>query len=188
MKHTILASLLIGVAAVSAPAFVNSQNVVPPNPVRVGGVGPAVAGSAKVTMIPEKALTFIVEYYPGAGIVSMEKEYASNSYEIELSDGTELEFDSAGNLTDIDSETALADDVVKDILPARAYNQLKGDNLTSNIDSIEVTKNGYNVELNVPEDVEYFFSMEGFSYRKSRISHSSDRMERGRVFLADYQS
>lgn len=161
MKHTIFASLLIGLAAVSAPAFVNAQNVVPAKPIRVGGVGPVKSGSVKVTMIPEKALTFIVEYYPSAAIVTMEKEYASNTYEVKLNEGTELEFDAAGNLIDIDSETIIPEDVVKAVLPSQAYTQLKNDNLSANIESIEVTKKGYNVELNIPEDVEYFFSMEG---------------------------
>jgi len=163
MRHAKIAALLLGIAAIASPAFAVSQNVVPNAPINVGGVGPAVAGSVQAGTLPEAALTFVVEYYPAAGIVECEKNYLQNTYEIELSDGTDLEFDKAGNLIEIDSSdnNVLSDTVIQAVLPAQAYNQLKTKNATGMVESIEHNKEGYKVELNDQADTKYYFADNG---------------------------
>lgn len=162
MKKNFFTALLMGVAAIAAPVMAVSQNVVPDKPIYVGGVGPVVSGSTPVEMIPLNGIRFIVENYPAAGIVSMDKEYASNSYDVKLNNGTELEFNSKGDLIEIEAadNTNIPEDVVKAILPDKAYNLLENDGLTSCVESISMVNNGYKIDFNIPEDVEYFYSVE----------------------------
>lgn len=162
MKKTILTSIFAGMLAIIAPAFANAQqqNVVPNQPINVGGVGPAMSEAVK--MIPIEGIRFIVEYYPDEGIVSMDKEFASNSYDVKLTNGTEIEFNSKGNVIEIEAadNTVIPQDVIQAILPAKTFNVLQNDGIAANIESIEVGKKGYQIETNLPEDVDYFYEFE----------------------------
>ena len=161
MKKTLLTSLLLGIAAIAAPLAVSAQqNVVPDRPINIGGVGPAM--SENVKMIPINGIRFIVEYYPDDGIVSMEKEFASNTYDVKLTNGTEIEFNSKGNVIEIDAadNSTIPLDVLQAVLPANTYQALQNDGIASNVESIEMTKGGYQIETNIPEDVEYFYEFE----------------------------
>lgn len=51
--------------------------------------------------VPEKILAFLTEKYPNSKVNSIELE-DNGGYEIELTDGTDLEFDKNGNLIEID--------------------------------------------------------------------------------------
>lgn len=161
MKKTLLTSLFLGIAALAAPVFASAQSVVPSKPIYTGGVGPAVSGSAAVQMIPIDGIRFIVENYPDEGIVSMDKEFASNTYDVTLTNGTELEFNSKGQVIEIDAadNTDIPESVIQAMLPAKAYNALKDYGIAANIESIEVVKNGYKIDMNLPEDTEYFYSI-----------------------------
>lgn len=161
MKNTILTSLLIGMAAISAPFNSNAQsNVVPDRPLNVCSVGPAMSESVK--MIPINGIRFIVENFPDEGIVSMNKEFASNTYDVKLTNGTEIEFNSQGNVVEIDAadNTTIPVSVLQAVLPANTFNALQNDGIASNVESIEVTKGGYEIDTNLPADVEYFYEFE----------------------------
>ncbi len=161
MKKTFLTSLLLGCAAMSMPFMANAQQVaVPEKPINVGGVGPAVSEAVK--MIPIDGIRFIIENYPAEGIVSMDKEFASNTYEVKLSDGTEIEFNSKGNVIEIDAadNAVLPEEVVQAILPAKTYQALKNDGIASHVESIEVTKTGYEIDTDIPNDIDYFYQFE----------------------------
>lgn len=162
MKKTVLTSICLAMAALSTPLIGNAQNnVVPDKPVYIGGVGPAVSGSASVKMIPIEGIRFIVENYPADGIVSMEKEFASNTYDVKLTDGTEIEFNAKGNVIEIDAadNADIPESVIQAVLPVKAYNKLKNDGIADNIESIEVVKDGYKIDVDVP-DVEYLYVVE----------------------------
>lgn len=152
---------MLGLAAFAAPFVSMAQKVVPDKPIYVGGVGPAVSGSTEVQMIPIDGIRFIVENYPAEGIVSMEKEYASNTYEVTLTNGTDLEFNSKGTLVEIDAadNQDIPEDVVQSVLPAKAYAALKDNGLASYVESIKVVKDGYKIDMNLPEDIEYIYSV-----------------------------
>lgn len=157
MKHTLFAAFALGIAALATPNLTCGQNVVPDAPIRIGGVGPAISGSEPVEMLPKPALTFIVEYYPAEGIVEMEKEFLDKNYEVTLTDGTELEFDSKGNIIEVDASDCkvIPEDVVKAMLPDNVYSELKGKNQTCRIESIKNTAKGVKVEI---DDRDYFFA------------------------------
>ena len=163
MKKTLLTSLLLGVAAIATPFVANAQQkIVPDKPIYVNNLGPAVSGSESVTMIPINGIRFIVENYPAEGIVSMEKEFASNTYEVKLTNGTELEFNTKGNLVEIDAadNTDIPESVVQSVLPAKAYSFLQNEGIASNIESIKMEKGGYTIDMNLPGDIEYFYAIE----------------------------
>lgn len=161
MKKTIFKTLMLGVAAVAAPLMANAQqNVVPDKPINVGGVGPAVSESVK--MIPIDGIRFIVENYPDEGIVSMDKEFASNTYDVKLTNGTEIEFNSKGNVIEIEAadNMVIPEDVIQAILPVKTFQALKEDGIASHVESIEVTKTGYDIDTDIPDDIEYFYEFE----------------------------
>lgn len=162
MKNTILPLLALGFAAIVSPSLVSAQKVVPDKPIYVGGVGPAVSGSEPISMLPEPALVFIVENYPAAGIIEMEKEFADNSYEVRLTGGTELEFDSKGNIKEVDAADGqfIPAEVVKAVLPASAYTQLQSKNAVTNVESIECKADCVKVEcLCGGTETEYSFAL-----------------------------
>lgn len=149
-------------AAAAMPLMGKAQKAVPDEPIYPGAnVGPAVSGSASVKMIPIEGIRFIVENYPKYGIVSMEKEFAPNTYDVKLTDGTEIEFNSKGNVIEIDAaeDQDIPESVIQAILPVKAYNKLKNDGIADNIESIEVVKGGYKIDVNIP-DAEYFYAVE----------------------------
>lgn len=161
MKKTILTSLFIGLATLTAPFIANAQqNVVPNKPIRIGGVGPAMSESVK--MIPIDGIRFIVENYPDEGIVSMDKEFDTNTYDVKLTNGTEIEFNSKGNVVEIDAEgdNAIPAEVIKAIVPSTTYQAMQKDGIVSNIESIEKNNSGYKIETNLPQDLEYFYTFE----------------------------
>lgn len=161
MKKTLLTTLFLAAAAVSAPVALNAQqSVVPNRPINIGGVGPATGESVK--MIPINGIRFIVENYPDEGIVSMDKEFASNTYDVKLTNGTEIDFNAQGNVIEIDAadNSTIPVEVLQAVMPAGAFQALQNDGIASNVESLEVTKGGYQIETNIPEDVEYFYEFE----------------------------
>ena len=163
MKKTFLTSLLLGAAAIATPFFANAQqNIVPDKPIYVNNIGPAVSGSEPVTMIPINGIRFIVENFPDEGIVSMDKEFASNTYDVKLTNDTELEFNSKGSLVEIDApdNTDLPESVVQAVLPAKAYAALQNQGIANHIESIKMENGGYTIDMNLPGDIEYFYAIE----------------------------
>lgn len=46
------------------------------------------------------------------------------------------------------------------VLTANTFKALQNDGISSNVESIEVTKVGYEIDTNLPADVEYFYEFE----------------------------
>lgn len=105
------------------------------------GPGPAVAGSATASQLPQKASKFLKKHYGHTSVHSIEREFAPGTFDVKLSDGTDIEFSSAGDVIEIeapDRGPALPADVVKAVLPARAYKRLKDAGQDRNVDEIEL--------------------------------------------------
>lgn len=102
--------------------------------------GIAVAGSTSQANLPELAKEFINKHYKNVSISKVEREFLDNSYEVELANGVEIDFNAAGELTSIDTSdegAPLSEKVVKDILPHKAYKELKKLQQEKNVDEIE---------------------------------------------------
>lgn len=126
--------------------------------------GIAIAGSQNINQIPEKAKVFIEKHFKNVGIKTCERYFAKGKYEVELTDGIDLEFDMEGNLVEIDApdNTLLPVTVVKEVMPPKAYERLEKDGYSAMVESIELN-NGkvYEVELNLAGPDTYIFDIDG---------------------------
>lgn len=145
-------------AAIAAPAMMNAQ-VAPP----VGGPGIAIAGTVDYSALPKAAGEFIAKYYPGQGVMRLEKNFLRTEYDVRLVNGVEIEFTGKGKVASIEApgNTVLPEEVVKAILPAKAYKHLKDSNLVLYVDEISVDRRGYDVGLIVNNPDEVVYSIEG---------------------------
>lgn len=154
MSVTASLALLLGGATVVAQV-----------PVNVGGnPGIVMAGSENYSQLPEKARAFIEKHFKDTGIRKCEKYFAKGRYEVELSNGVDLEFNTDGNLIEIDApgDMRLPVAVVKDVLPSKAYERLVKDGFNAMVESVEFNRGKvYEVELNIPGPDTYVFDING---------------------------
>lgn len=144
--------------AFSAPTFVAEAQYYGGSP------GIAMAGSADVSQLPDKAKTFIKKHFKDVGVRTCEKYFAKGKYEVELANGVDLEFNTGGEILEIDApdNIILANSVIKDILPHKAYTRLEKDGMLNSVESIEFKKGKvYEVELRISDPDTYVFSPEG---------------------------
>lgn len=61
-------------------------------------------GTMKYSALPQEAKTFVENHFPGVepGMCKWERDDGHKTYELLLSDGTELEFDSSGRWLEVD--------------------------------------------------------------------------------------
>lgn len=115
--------------------------------------------------LPGTAQAFITQYFPSAEVVFAEKEKddGMTGYSVNLSDGTELDFDSDGNWTSIDCGFSILPD---GILPQSIY-----DYITTNYPQYKPYKaekeyGGY--EVGITGGLELIFNANGEFVRESR--------------------
>lgn len=96
--------------------------------------------------LPRVAQTFVAKYFAGRSPVrvQMDRELRGTTYELRLSDGTELEFDSRGLWTEIDGKrTALP----TSFIPQPIVSYIKKQHPSEAIVQIEHRRGGYQLEL-----------------------------------------
>lgn len=149
-------------AAMSVPA-VRAQ--VPSHPLFEGfqSVGPVVSGSVDVSSLPDKAREFIRKHFRELEVVKCSEDYADRSYEVALSDGTDIEFDSKGEWTEVDAGDSrlLSKDMVRHLLPDRAYRELEHRSVIHKVETVKRGQKGYKVELRDVDLDDYRFSTDG---------------------------
>lgn len=129
-----------------------------------GEPGIVMSASNTFSQIPSKAKSFINKHFKGVGVRTCERFFAKGKYEVELSNGIDLEFDNDGNITEIDAagHTTLPVSVVKDILHHKAFSRLQNNNLADKVESIEFNRNKVcSVELQIPDPDTYLFDVNG---------------------------
>lgn len=129
-----------------------------------GGPGIAIAGSADVSQLPDKAKSFMKKHFKDVGVRTCEQYFAKGKYEVELTNGIDLEFNTKGEIIEVDAPhcTVLPAALVKEILPHKAYSRLEKDGFVNNVESIEFDKGKvYEVELNISDPDTYVFNPEG---------------------------
>lgn len=158
--------LIIAFATVMTVMFggLISSAQVPSEPLLNTTPGIAVAGSADARQLPDKAKHFISKHFKNTGIEKCEKFFAKGEYEVELTNGVDIEFNLDGVVIEIDApdRTYLPITVVKEVLPHKAYSRLEKAGLTGKVESIEFKKGrAYEVELNIPNPDTYIFDING---------------------------
>ncbi len=153
----ILKSLFVAVALIGGSIAAYAQQ-----PVQ-GGVGPVVSGTVDNSQLPEAAKTFIKKHYPNRSIVEVDKGFMSGNYEVELSDGTELDFNSKGKVTEVDAahNSVIEPVVIEEIISPKAYKELNNRGFTGNVESVKTTNKHQKVELRGYEYDTVIFDLDG---------------------------
>lgn len=127
--------------------------------------GIAMAGSQNYSSLPKDARHFIEKHFKGVGVTSCERYYAKGKYEVELSNGVDIEFNDKGKVIEIDAPSGalLPVALVKDLLPGKAFKRLQDAGIAARVESIEFDKRGkaVEVELSIPEPDTYIFDING---------------------------
>lgn len=99
-----------------------------------------------VNALPAKAQTLLSQHFNGQKVMlaTIESGVVSRSYDVVLQNGTKLEFDKKGNLTEIDCKQATVPD---QLIPQAIKNYLMANYAGQLVKKIEMNKNKYEVEL-----------------------------------------
>ncbi len=100
-----------------------------------------------VTKLPKPALEFAAKAFPNAKVVGIEIDTSllkSTEYDATLSDGSKIEYDSAGNWTDIESRFT---GVPQSVLPKEVVAYLDSNYKGQKIKSVSKERYGWEVEL-----------------------------------------
>ena len=107
------------------------------------------AGNEKpisVNALPAKAQTLLNNHFNGQKVMlaTIESGVVSRSYDVVLQNGTKLEFDKKGNLTEINCKQGIVPAL---LIPPAIKNYLKDNYAGQSVKKIEMNKNEYEVEL-----------------------------------------
>ena len=99
-----------------------------------------------VNALPAKAQTLLSQHFNGQKVMlaTIESGVVSRSYDVVLQNGTKLEFDKKGNLTEIDCKQGIVPD---QLIPQAIKNYLKANYPRQTVKKLEIKKNEYEVEL-----------------------------------------
>ena len=99
-----------------------------------------------VNELPAKAQTLLSKHFKGQNVMlaTIESGVVSKSYDVVLRNGTKLEFDKKGNLTEIDCKQGI---VPSQLIPQPIKNYLKENYRGETVRKIELNKKEYEVEL-----------------------------------------
>lgn len=99
-----------------------------------------------VKALPAKAQTLLTKHFSNQKVVlaTIESNVIGKNYDVVLRNGTKLEFDKKGNLTEIDCKQGT---VPTQFIPQAIKNYLKANYARQSVKKIEMNKNEYEVEL-----------------------------------------
>ena len=99
-----------------------------------------------VNALPAKAQTLLNNHFNGQKVMlaTIESGVVSRSYDVVLQNGTNLEFDKKGNLTEINCKQGIVPAL---LIPQAIKNYLKDNYAGQSVKKIEMNKNEYEVEL-----------------------------------------
>ena len=99
-----------------------------------------------VNALPAKAQTVLSQHFNDQKVMlaTIESGVVSRSYDVVLQNGTKLDFDKKGNLTEIDCKQGI---VPMLLIPQAIKNYLEVNYAGQSVKKIEIKKNEYEVEL-----------------------------------------
>jgi uncharacterized protein YuzE len=107
-----------------------------------------------VEQLPAPAKTFVKKYFPQATIeyATKDTEFMGTTYEVRLSDGTEVDFDKKGNWDNVDCKTKA---VPASLVPAAIAQYVKAHYPNTVIVKIDKERGGYEIELSNDLDLKF---------------------------------
>lgn len=141
--------ILIAAMAMMSPLILPAQSTQPQPPVLWEGVGPVIAGSVDLSQLPKEAREFLKKLFKDKTVTKCELEFTDRSYDIDLADGTDIEFDSKGQWTEVDAgnRRVLPMDLVRHLIPDMARKEIERRELAGRIETIKRSTRGYKVEF-----------------------------------------
>lgn len=108
----------------------------------------------KVTELPAKAQTLLSQHFNNQKVAfaSIESEIIDKNYDVVMQNGTKLEFDKKGNVTEIDCKQGA---VPEKLIPQAIYTYLQENHSGQTVRKIEFNKNEYEVELSNGLDITF---------------------------------
>ena len=99
-----------------------------------------------VNALPAKAQNLLNKHFNGQKVIfaTIESGIISRSYDVVLKNGTKLEFDKKGNLTEIDCKQEA---VPAQLIPQTIKEYLKDNYAEQSVKKIEIKRNEYEIEL-----------------------------------------
>lgn len=117
-----------------------------------------------INQLPLVARNFINKHFsnPQVAHIKIDSDIMSKKYEVLLTNGTEIDFDSKGNWLEVDAKKGK---VPATIIPSFVKDYLKANNFTNEyIVKVERDRRGFEVELNT--DISFKFDNNG-KFRKA---------------------
>ncbi len=107
-----------------------------------------------VEQLPAPAKTFVKKYFPQATIeyATKDTEFMGTTYEVRLSDGTEVDFDKKGNWDNVDCKVKA---VPASLVPAAIAQYVKAHYPNTVIVKIDKERGGYEIELSNDLDLKF---------------------------------
>ena len=108
----------------------------------------------QVNELPAKAQTVLNTHFSGQKVTmaTLESEIIDKSYNVILQNGTKLEFDRKGNLTEVDCKQ---ETVPAKLIPQAIKNYVQTNYSGQNIKKMEIDKNEHEVELSNGLDITF---------------------------------
>ena len=99
-----------------------------------------------VNALPAKAQTLLSQHFNGQKVIlaTIESGVVSRSYDVVLKNGTKLEFDKKGNLTEIDCKQ---ETVPAQLIPQAIKEYVKDNYAGQSVKKFEIKRNEYEIEL-----------------------------------------
>lgn len=115
--------------------------------------------------LPKTARQFIGDHFPDQTVnrAKQEKDHGTVSYEVRLSDGTEVDFNAAGEWQHVDRPFGIVPD---SIVPQAILSDLAGRYPEARIHEIEKEPGGY--EIGIGNGMELYYTTEGVFIREER--------------------
>ena len=107
-----------------------------------------------VTELPAKAQTVLSQYFNNQKIafVTVESGIVGKNYDVVLQNGTKIEFDKKGNVTEIDCKQGC---VPEQLIPSSISTYLKKNQPGQTVKKFESNRNEYEVELSNEIDITF---------------------------------
>ena len=106
----------------------------------------------QVNELPAKAQTVLTTHFSGQKVALTIKENGFDGYDVVLQNGTKLEFDRKGNLTEVDCKQGT---VPAKLIPQAIKNYVQTNYSGQNIKKMEIDKNEHEIELSNGLDITF---------------------------------
>ena len=133
-------------------------------------IGPVVSVSENQQSLPDAVLSFLGTHFPTATIAKAEFEIQDNCYEINLSNGYEVEVRPDGQWLKVDAPNSavIPESILRKLLSSKIIDHLKKKNVLGNVEEISYYPiNGY-YEVDIYNGKDLWFDANGHPTREPR--------------------